>query len=413
MNDVSKTNSREGKCSHKFVNRFHCSRNSEPGQDVCLAHLKERTPEQVKRFDMLINEMLRENNGDFLCFIFPEKFTFTKDFTKYCGVPTEKTLNFSYCTFLGDADFSYAEFKGTAPFLGSRFEGNAIFSNARFAGKAFFDHTTIRGNADFDGAEIEGDAIFSNAQIGDKADFSSARIGGDANFSGTRFRQPVSFGETIFRRETCFDGVTLPPAGNFRGATVPLGYGESFCRFAKQVCQNMGEYREAGDWHFKERCHALQAKCLRPRSGEMRSRWKKPSVWPELVFMQWLFGYGERPWRVVRGALAVIVLCALGYLLLNGVELNSTSGHLHLRSVQLHLTGDDFLDVPMDWTAGSRLSSIGDALYFSVVTFTTLGFGDFRPVGTGARLLAGAEAFSGALMMALLAVSLAKRFSRG
>lgn len=42
------------------------------------------------------------------------------------------------------------------------------------------------------------------------------------------------------------------------------------------------------------------------------------------------------------------------------------------------------------------------SLYFSVVTFATLGYGDIQPIGTVARFLAGIEALLGALLAALL-----------
>jgi voltage-gated potassium channel Kch len=50
-------------------------------------------------------------------------------------------------------------------------------------------------------------------------------------------------------------------------------------------------------------------------------------------------------------------------------------------------------------------------LYFSVVTFTTLGYGDIRPIGTTARFLAGLESFVGALMVALVVFVLGRRVS--
>lgn len=47
-----------------------------------------------------------------------------------------------------------------------------------------------------------------------------------------------------------------------------------------------------------------------------------------------------------------------------------------------------------------------DSLYYSVVTFTTLGYGDFYPRGVG-RVLAGIEALTGYVILGLLASTLA------
>lgn len=51
-------------------------------------------------------------------------------------------------------------------------------------------------------------------------------------------------------------------------------------------------------------------------------------------------------------------------------------------------------------TGSDANSSVFDVLYFSVVTFTTLGYGDILPVGIG-RMLAGATAMSGLLLATL------------
>jgi len=49
------------------------------------------------------------------------------------------------------------------------------------------------------------------------------------------------------------------------------------------------------------------------------------------------------------------------------------------------------------------------SLYFSTVTFTTLGLGDFRPVDNKGRIFVGLEAFIGAFMMALFVYTFARR----
>ena len=57
------------------------------------------------------------------------------------------------------------------------------------------------------------------------------------------------------------------------------------------------------------------------------------------------------------------------------------------------------------------LRTFGYALYFSVVTFTTLGYGDFTPVGWS-RPFAAVEAFNGAFMIALFILGFVKKMTR-
>jgi hypothetical protein len=49
--------------------------------------------------------------------------------------------------------------------------------------------------------------------------------------------------------------------------------------------------------------------------------------------------------------------------------------------------------------AGNYGNTLADAVYFSVVTFTSLGLGDIHPLG-GTRLIAGVEALNGLLLIA-------------
>jgi voltage-gated potassium channel Kch len=57
------------------------------------------------------------------------------------------------------------------------------------------------------------------------------------------------------------------------------------------------------------------------------------------------------------------------------------------------------------------ITSIGHTLYFSLVTFTTLGYGDVQPIGTTARLLASIESFLGALLLALVVFVIGRRMA--
>jgi uncharacterized protein YjbI with pentapeptide repeats len=71
------------------------------------------------------------------------------------------------------------------------------------------------------------------------------------------------------------------------------------------------------------------------------------------------------------------------------------------------------LAAPITW---ARIAEdpllLWESVYYSTLTFTNLGFGDFRPVGTVGQALTVAETASGAVLLALLVFVLGRRASR-
>jgi hypothetical protein len=53
-----------------------------------------------------------------------------------------------------------------------------------------------------------------------------------------------------------------------------------------------------------------------------------------------------------------------------------------------------------------------DGLYFSVVTFATLGLGDVHPAGDLGRFIAASEGLAGAFLTAVFVFSLGRRVTR-
>lgn len=113
-----------------------------------------------------------------------------------------------------------------------------------------------------------------------------------------------------------------------------------------------------------------------------------------LAFFNWLFsvassliwGYGERPFRATASALFVIMVCAAAY------YLSSFSGHVLAEGAV-------------------RPVQFGEALYMSVITFSTVGYGDYLPLGW-ARIFSSVEALSGIILAPLFLVALTRRFLR-
>ncbi len=106
--------------------------------------------------------------------------------------------------------------------------------------------------------------------------------------------------------------------------------------------------------------------------------------------MDFVTGYGEKPYKIIGFSVFYIVLCALIFSLLG-----------------IHHSSGFFSQVSTAYSLSENLTVLYDALYFSVVTFTTLGYGDFMPVGIG-KLIATVEAFSGAFLTALFTITMYK-----
>ncbi|WP_448213438.1 ion channel [Colwellia sp. MEBiC06753] len=104
-------------------------------------------------------------------------------------------------------------------------------------------------------------------------------------------------------------------------------------------------------------------------------------------------GYGEAPLRIIGISIAMIILCALLY---------AITGLNYRGEVQMFKASASLLD---------NMSLFFSCLYYSVVTFTTLGYGDFTPIGIS-RAIAAFEAFTGSFTIALFVVVFVKKMTR-
>ncbi len=96
-----------------------------------------------------------------------------------------------------------------------------------------------------------------------------------------------------------------------------------------------------------------------------------------------MWGYGEKPGRTLICNFFLISISAVVYWASGLIQVNGTQ----------------------------RAIEFGEALYFSVITFTTVGYGDFLPLGW-VREISAIEALSGVVMMPLFLIGLTRRYLR-
>lgn len=294
----------------------------------------------------------------------------------------ENDVVFNSSVFCSQARFSYSEFHGLAGFDGCTFNRVCAFRRTRFLGRAMFRTVTYEGYALFNDARFQGDTRFTNTCYCRGANFLNVCFDARPDFSG------------VYSRSR-----SIPLYDNIRFARKRYGDDESFWRFIKQACQEAGHYQQAGECFYLERCANFRQR-LCGRNYEKLSPLQRLIRWclgmrllPEYVFGRLLFGYGERPIRVLIAGVVVIVLCGIFY--------GSSVAHLGFQYGLENAHSSDHLR----WMEG---------MYYSTVTFTTLGYGDIYPAAdTLTRSVVMFESIAGACLMALFVVSLAKRYSRG
>ena len=140
-------------------------------------------------------------------------------------------------------------------------------------------------------------------------------------------------------------------------------------RALKQRHTEAGMYDIAGEFHYRE---------MEARRKQALKEHRLPYA-SAMNVLRFLYGYGERPQRVIGWAAAVVFGLALVYLL-PGV-----------------LTG-----------------GFWSALYYSGVSFTALGYGGWAPEPQGwvGRFLGAGESFLGVFMIALFLVTFTRKMTR-
>ena len=154
---------------------------------------------------------------------------------------------------------------------------------------------------------------------------------------------------------------------------------------AKEVYRNLknyfkqeGLYDVSGEYYYRERL----------METEYNREEKKYLQWFGNLFLKLTTGYGERPLNVLISWIIIIFGFSFIYYIFsgiyNGIAYNITSYN------------PNFLET----------------LYFSIVTFTTLGFGDLAPKPGFFQLFASFEALLGAIFMAMFIFVFARKMIR-
>ncbi len=352
-------------------------------QDFCIFH--DPSPEKdPDLFEKKLKKKLKSKDYNFRGYYFLENIDFSNK-------------NFEKAAFFDGATFQNASFDNTifnmvsfdkTTFHVASFNGTA-FQNASFNGAVFtitsFDKAAFQ-NASFNGAILQG-AYFEGANFEQVASFSGATFQQYISFRGASFSQ-MYFADTQINCYVKFEDNSFH---NFlankksQNELLEQGY-----RYIKNLLNLQGDYAAAGEFHYIE----MEAKRCRTRNLSC--------LW--LILYKLLCGYGERPGRVIGASLVIILLGATLFFFCGIEQFDEsvyTTGKPRIIQYPFSISG----------IKSASLEDFGYCVYYSVITFTTLGYGDIHPLGLS-HVFAAIESFIGAFFIALFVVVFARKMIR-
>ncbi|MDA0525005.1 pentapeptide repeat-containing protein [Methanococcoides alaskense] len=364
-------------------------------------------------------------------FLGDTEFTGTKFLgdTEFTGADLYRNVKFLGAKFLGDANFSMAKFLGDTEFIRAKFSGDTEFTGTKFLGDVQFFWTKFLGNANFFMAELYGDANFFMAELYGRFNFipnnsklinfkntffsENARI--LANLSQCNFNRSnievVDLTDSTWNNDEIKDSrlqsriynyffnssITIREASQeetaFEWKTL-----EGIYRRLKQSYQKSGNYEISGEFYIQE------MECKRKQLGFLgRKFWN--------IFYRRFCLYGERPYNVILVSFITIIMFAISYLFC-GIEF---TGSKLLQIQPSYINYDLSLNYfGLQWLKANIHLVYNDfilCIYTSLITFTTLGYGDVHPIGWS-RLFASIESAIGIFVTALFIFVFTRRMIR-
>lgn len=380
---------------------------------------------------------------------------FTDDST-FTGVTFDAVADFDEVVFDGDTTFENTGFDSDAVFRGAEFHGStdylsedvsfdeaifdgaADFQNCLFA-VASFSNTGFKGNASFVEAQFEelflkiisyGEQTylnFSRAKIDEgeltqpaegwvRFDLTKATLGEvtinaekevdrrqmldyirfcDTNFEGFDFSSHTGYLDRNNWTLHTFDGETR---GYDYEVEMTPGMIEKTYLEAKTSASAQGNNKAAGEFRVKRQKYARRKfyNITTDGSESLATRFRNGLRVAENAFLGVTCGYGLRLYRIA--GMFLFLPLVFGFVFAFGGSAFAIDGPASTQLTSLS-----------DMASSEGLARLGRTIYFSYITFLTIGYGGTIPAGTAARFTAAFLVYLNVVLSGLFLYALVKR----
>ncbi len=283
--------------------------------DLCILHINlplDENSEEFKIINQLKEDKIEERkknhnlnfkgvnllNANFQEFETEKDIILTDSFIK-------NNLLFENAWIGGDVWADKIKIEGSLFFEMAQFEGSVSFFNAEINGNIFFDHCQIGYYMWFQNAIIGGDLSFNHIKTGGSISFKNAQLNHNVSFNAAQIGGNAWFDKAYIKGNTYFDLLNVVGTLNFFNTKFENSKGqERAYRSAKIIWERYGD-RERADYNFY---HEMEAK-RKQKHFYLR--------YPELI-VQYIFGYGVYPLRVLFAYIGLFFLFAFIYWYLDG-----------------------------------------------------------------------------------------------
>ena len=360
--------------------------------------------------------------------------------------------SFWHASFAKGASFRGATFSKAAYFGGATFSEEADFGDVTFSKVAYFVEATFSKAAYFDSATFSEVAAFRGATFSPKGVyFGRATFSGLASFLGAMLYGMINLQLAKFSRPCSLNlaGLRLMPGGGVRLSMDQIGRYQrpkwlrkrllNTCLFVLHLVSLVLD-GDGQHWWRKGRNWWKGARGLMRPYRYLRKRW------PSVHLLEW--ETSARPWELADAAAQYNILRD-SFRTQPSTDDEEDRCHYKYKDLTRRVTKGRRLWRACDWAVmkwclgygiytkrilatavGVILAFAGlyhavagpetidhfdegpfGSIYFSIITFTTLGYGDYQPLGW-LRYAAGLEALLGLTLVAVFTVSYARKLIR-